>query len=138
MRDSRLGRAWLAIREDEIAAAAMGIPLMRTKMLAYAIGAFFGGVAGCFFAIYNSSTCPQDFTLNISIFVLCMVILGGMGNVWGVILGGAVLAYQLTGLNSIGKDLQRAFGTSITCPRTRSAIFGTADPDHDAGAGRRG
>ena len=58
LRDSRLGRAWVAIREDEIAAAAMGMPLMRTKTLAYAIGAFFGGVAGCFYAIYQSSIVP--------------------------------------------------------------------------------
>jgi branched-chain amino acid transport system permease protein len=56
LRDSRLGRAWVAIREDEIAAAAMGVPLMRTKTLAYAIGAFFGGAAGCFYAIFKSST----------------------------------------------------------------------------------
>jgi branched-chain amino acid transport system permease protein len=126
LRDSRLGRAWVAIREDEIAAAAMGIPLMRTKTLAYAIGAFFGGVAGCFFAIYKSSTFPQDFTLNISIFVLCMVILGGMGNVWGVMLGGAVLAYlNYQGLNSIGRTFNDTFGTSISVPTYSFGIFGT-------------
>jgi len=107
LRDSRLGRAWVAIREDEIAAAAMGIPLMRVKTLSYAIGAFFGGVAGCFFAIYKSSTFPSDFSLNISIFVLCMVILGGMGNVWGVMLGGAVLAYlNYQGLGAVGNSLK--------------------------------
>jgi branched-chain amino acid transport system permease protein len=106
LRDSRLGRAWVAIREDEIAAAAMGIPLMRTKTWAYAIGAFFGGMAGCFYAIEKSSTFPGDFSLNISIFVLCMVILGGMGNVWGVMLGGAVLAYlNYQGLAAAGKQL---------------------------------
>jgi branched-chain amino acid transport system permease protein len=125
LRDSRLGRAWVAIREDEIAAAAMGIPLMRTKTLAYAIGAFFGGMAGCFFAIYKSSTFPQDFTLNISIFVLCMVILGGMGNVWGVMLGGAVLAYlNYQGLNSIGKTFNDTFGTSVSVPTYSFGIFG--------------
>jgi branched-chain amino acid transport system permease protein len=105
LRDSRLGRAWIAIREDEIAAAAMGIALMRVKTLSYAIGAFFGGVAGCFFAIYKSSTFPGDFNLQISIFVLCMVILGGMGNVWGVMLGGAVLAYlNYQGLAAVGNS----------------------------------
>jgi len=104
LRDSRLGRAWVAIREDEIAAAAMGVPLMRTKTWAYAIGAFFGGMAGCFYAIQKSSTFPADFSLNISIFVLCMVILGGMGNVWGVMLGGVVLTYlNYQGLGAIGK-----------------------------------
>ncbi|MDX6451772.1 MAG: branched-chain amino acid transport system permease protein, partial [Gaiellaceae bacterium] len=81
LRDSRLGRAWIAIREDEDAASAMGIPLMRTKTYAYAIGAFFGGGAGCIFAFYKGATFPNDFYLNISIFILCMVILGGMGNV---------------------------------------------------------
>jgi branched-chain amino acid transport system permease protein len=106
LRDSRLGRAWVAIREDEIAAAAMGVPLMRTKTWAYAIGAFFGGLAGCFYAIEKNSTFPGDFSLNISIFVLCMVILGGMGNVWGVMLGAVVLTYlNYQGLAAIGKEL---------------------------------
>ncbi|MDX6533613.1 MAG: branched-chain amino acid transport system permease protein [Gaiellales bacterium] len=106
LRDSRLGRAWVAIREDEIAAAAMGIPLMRTKTWAYAIGAFFGGMAGSFYAMQKSSTFPADFQLNISIFVLCMVILGGMGNVWGVVLGGCALAYlNYQGLAAAGRQL---------------------------------
>src|SRR5690349_8356405 len=90
---SRLGRAWIAIREDETAAAAMGIPLMRTKTWAYASGAFFGGVAGAFYAVFKSSTFPGDFFFQISVFILCMVILGGMGNIWGVIVGAAFLAY---------------------------------------------
>jgi branched-chain amino acid transport system permease protein len=93
LRDSRLGRAWVAIREDETAAAAMGIPLMRTKTWAYASGAFFGGIAGAYFASFKSSTFPGDFFFNISVFILCMIILGGMGNIWGVIVGGAFLAY---------------------------------------------
>ncbi len=93
LRDSRLGRAWIAIREDEIAAAAMGIPLMRTKTWAYASGAFFGGVAGAFFASFKQGVFPDDFGFQISIFILCMVILGGMGNVWGVITGAALLTY---------------------------------------------
>jgi branched-chain amino acid transport system permease protein len=101
-----LGRAWVAIREDEIAAAAMGIPLMRTKTWAYASGAFFGGVAGAFFASFKSSTFPNDFSFNISAFILSMVILGGMGNVWGVIVGGAVLAYlNQEGLANIGSKI---------------------------------
>ena len=88
LRDSRLGRAWIAIREDETAAAAMGIPLMRTKTWAYAIGAFFGGVAGAYFASFKRGAFPSDFYFNISVFLLCMVILGGMGSVWGVVVGG--------------------------------------------------
>ena len=91
LRDSRLGRAWIAIREDETAAAAMGIPLMRTKTWAYAIGAFFGGVAGAFYASFQAGAFPADFYFNISVFLLCMVILGGMGSVWGVLLGGMIL-----------------------------------------------
>jgi branched-chain amino acid transport system permease protein len=90
---SRLGRAWIAIREDETAAAAMGIPLMKTKTWAYASGAFFGGVAGAYYAVFKSATFPGDFYFNISVFILCMVILGGMGNIWGVMVGGAFLAY---------------------------------------------
>jgi branched-chain amino acid transport system permease protein len=90
---SRLGRAWIAIREDETAAAAMGIPLMRTKTWAYASGAFFGGVAGAYYAVFRSATFPGDFYFNISVFILCMVILGGMGNIWGVVVGAAFLAY---------------------------------------------
>src|SRR6476646_7491931 len=91
--DSRLGRAWVAIREDETAASAMGVPLMRTKTWAYAAGAFFGGIAGAYYASFKSATFPGDFFFNISVFILCMVILGGMGNVWGVIVGAGFLAY---------------------------------------------
>jgi len=93
LRDSRLGRAWIAIREDETAAAAMGIPLMRTKTWAYASGAFFGGIAGAFFASIKTGVFPDDFFFNISVLILSMVILGGMGNVWGVIAGAAFLEY---------------------------------------------
>jgi branched-chain amino acid transport system permease protein len=93
LRDSRLGRAWIAIREDETAAAAMGVPLMRTKTWSYCIGAFIGGVAGAFFAFFVSSANPDSFAFNFSVFVLVMVILGGMGNVWGVMLGALFLSY---------------------------------------------
>jgi branched-chain amino acid transport system permease protein len=93
MRDSRLGRAWIAIREDEVAAAAMGIPLMRTKTWAYASGAFFGGIAGAWFGSYKQAVFPDDFYFGISIFILSMVILGGMGNVWGAVAGAAFLTY---------------------------------------------
>jgi branched-chain amino acid transport system permease protein len=93
LRDSRLGRAWIAIREDETAAAAMGIPLMRTKTWAYASGAFFGGIAGAWFATIKTGVFPDDFFFNISILILSMVILGGMGNVWGVIAGAGFLEY---------------------------------------------
>src|SRR5262249_45159102 len=87
------GRAWVAIREDETAAAAMGIPLMRTKTWAYASGAFFGGGAGAYYASFKSATFPGDFYFNISVFILSMVILRGMGNLQGRMVGAAFLAY---------------------------------------------
>jgi branched-chain amino acid transport system permease protein len=102
LRDSRLGRAWIAIREDETAAAAMGIPLMRTKTWAYACGAFFGGAAGTWFAAFNQGVFPDNFFFNLSVFILCMVILGGMGNVWGVIAGAGFLVWlDKEGLSNI-------------------------------------
>src|SRR6266567_3875372 len=111
LRDSRLGRAWIAIREDEIAAAAMGVPLMRTKTWAYATGAFFGGVAGAYYASYNGGAFPDEFFFNISVFILCMVILGGMGNIWGVIFGACFLEYlDREGLANIGSWLNGHFG----------------------------
>jgi branched-chain amino acid transport system permease protein len=115
LRDSKLGRAWIAIREDEIAAAAMGVPLMRTKTWSYATGAFFGGVAGAFFASFKSATFPSDFYFNISVFILCMVILGGIGNIPGVIFGACFLAYlNQEGLSNIGGWLNGHFGPGGT------------------------
>src|SRR5512132_4036721 len=103
LRDSRLGRAWVAIREDETAAGAMGIPLMRTKTWAYAIGAFFGGAAGAFIASFNAGAFPSQFSFNISVFLLCMVILGGMGSIWGVVVAGVILSWlNVEGLANIG------------------------------------
>jgi branched-chain amino acid transport system permease protein len=125
LRDSRLGRAWIAIREDETAAAAMGVPLMRTKTWAYATGAFFGGVAGAYFASFKSSTFPNDFNFNISAFILSMVILGGMGNVWGVIFGASFLAYlNQEGLANIGHSLNQTFGTHLDVPLYQFGIYG--------------
>jgi branched-chain amino acid transport system permease protein len=125
LRDSRLGRAWIAIREDETAAAAMGVPLMRTKTWAYAAGAFFGGIAGAYYASFKGAVFPDDFFFNISIFILCMVILGGMGNIWGVIVGGGFLAYlNQEGLGNIGAEINQTFGTNIDVPLYQFGIFG--------------
>jgi branched-chain amino acid transport system permease protein len=125
MRDSRLGRAWIAIREDEIAAAAMGVPLMRTKTWAYAMGAFFGGIAGAYYATVKSATFPGDFFFNISVFILCMVILGGMGNIWGVILGAAFLSYlDREGLANTGSWLNDNLHVHIDVPLYASGIYG--------------
>jgi branched-chain amino acid transport system permease protein len=125
IRGSKLGRAWIAIREDETAASAMGIPLMRTKTLAYAIGAFFGGVAGVFFAFFTSSANPDSFSLNFSVFVLVMVILGGMGNVWGVIVGAAFLAYlDQSGLATTGAWLNEHLSLKLDVPKYEFGIYG--------------
>jgi branched-chain amino acid transport system permease protein len=91
LRESRLGRAWIALREDEVAAASMGVPLVRTKLLAYAIGAALGGAAGAFLGSYNNAINSNQFQFSFSILVLSMIILGGLGSVWGVVIGGVVL-----------------------------------------------
>ena len=88
---SRIGRAWVAIREDELAAAAMGVPTVRMKLWAFAIGASTAGVAGVVQASRVNFVSPDGFTLLTSIFILSMVVLGGMGNVWGSIVGAAVI-----------------------------------------------
>jgi branched-chain amino acid transport system permease protein len=98
LRDSRLGRAWIAVREDEVAAASMGVPLVRVKLLAYATGAAFGGMAGAFLASYQNTVNADQFLFSFSIFVLAMVILGGLGSIWGVVLGAVVLSYINTSL----------------------------------------
>jgi len=98
LRDSRLGRAWIAVREDEVAAASMGVPLVRTKLLAYATGAAFGGMAGTLLASYQNTVNADQFIFSFSIFVLAMVILGGLGSIWGVVLGAVVLSYINTSL----------------------------------------
>ncbi len=124
LRDSKLGRAWVAIREDETAAAAMGVPLMRTKTWSYALGAFFGGIAGAFYASFKSGAFPSDFYFNISIFLLCMVILGGMGSVWGVLLGGMILGYlNVEGLATIGTKLNEG-GINFDPTKYQFGIYG--------------
>jgi branched-chain amino acid transport system permease protein len=93
LRDSRLGRAWIALREDEVAAASMGVPLVKTKLFAYGTGAAFGGIAGAFLASYLNTVNADQFQFAFSIFVLAMIILGGLGSIWGVVLGAVVLTF---------------------------------------------
>jgi branched-chain amino acid transport system permease protein len=93
LRDSRLGRAWVALREDEVAAVSMGIPLVRTKLLAYAVGAAFGGMSGAFFATYYQVINAGQFQFGFSILILAMVIVGGLGSIWGAVVGGLALGY---------------------------------------------
>ena len=91
LRDSRIGRAWMAIREDETAAAAMGVDRTRTKLLAFAIGAAFAGATGTFYVAKLQTATPEMFGFPVSVMILVMVVLGGMGSVWGVVLGAVVL-----------------------------------------------
>jgi branched-chain amino acid transport system permease protein len=96
LRDSRIGRAWIALRDDEGAAESAGIPIARTKLLAYATGASFGGLAGAFLASYLSVVNAGQFEFSFSIFVLSMIVLGGLGSIGGVVIG----AILLSALNS--------------------------------------
>ncbi|HWQ13097.1 MAG TPA: branched-chain amino acid ABC transporter permease [Roseiflexaceae bacterium] len=93
LRDSRLGRAWMAMREDELAAASMGIDIVNTKLTAFAMGATFSGFAGAFYGAYISAIFPSSFRFDVSVMLLCMVILGGLGNMTGVVLGGLIIQF---------------------------------------------
>jgi branched-chain amino acid transport system permease protein len=111
--NSRIGRAWIAIREDEIAAEAMGIDTFRLKLLAFVIGSAWAGLAGVFFAAKMAFVSPESFTFFESVMILCMVVLGGMGSIPGIILG----ALLLITLPEILRDFQDyrmlAFGTAL-------------------------
>lgn len=107
LKHSRLGRALVAIREDEVAARAMGINTRNVKLLAFALGASFGGVSGAMFAAFQGYISPESFTLNESIAVLSMVVLGGMGHVPGVVLGSVLLAALPDILRHLVEPLQR-------------------------------
>jgi branched-chain amino acid transport system permease protein len=128
LQDSRLGRAWMAIREDEIAAKAMGINTRNVKLLAFAMGASFGGVAGAMFSAFQGFVSPESFTLMESIVIVAMVVLGGMGHVPGVILG-AILLYAIPEvLRYVAKPVQEAlFGHEVVAPEAlRMLLFGLA------------
>ncbi|WP_198968887.1 ABC transporter permease subunit [Xylophilus sp. ASV27] len=92
LQDSRIGRAWMAIREDEIAAKAMGVNTRNMKLLAFAMGASFGGVAGAMFASFQGFVSPESFSLTESVMIVAMVVLGGLGHLPGVVLGALLLA----------------------------------------------
>ncbi|MBC7414500.1 MAG: ABC transporter ATP-binding protein [Herminiimonas sp.] len=128
LQDSRLGRAFVAIREDEIAAKAMGINTRNIKLLAFAMGASFGGVAGSMFAAFQGFVSPESFSLTESIAVLAMVVLGGMGHIPGVILGGAILAALPEVLRHTVEPVQQAiFGKIlIDAEVLRQLLYGLA------------
>jgi branched-chain amino acid transport system permease protein len=106
LQDSRIGRAWMAIREDEIAAKAMGINTRNMKLLAFGMGATFGGVAGAMFAGFQGFISPESFALQESIMIVAMVVLGGMGHLPGVVLGALLLAALPEVLRYVAGDLQ--------------------------------
>jgi branched-chain amino acid transport system permease protein len=91
LRDSRIGRAWMAIREDEIAAAAMGVNRVRFKLLAFAIGAAFAGATGTFYVAKLQTATPEMFMFPVSVMILVMIVFGGIGSVWGVVVGALIL-----------------------------------------------
>jgi branched-chain amino acid transport system permease protein len=128
LQDSRLGRAWVAIREDEVAAKAMGINTRNMKLLAFAMGASFGGVAGAMFAAFQGFVSPESFSLTESIAVLAMVVLGGMGHIPGVVLGGVILAALPEVLRHGVEPLQTAlFGqVLIEAEVLRQLLYGLA------------
>ncbi len=127
LENSRIGRAWVAIREDEMAAAASGINTRNIKLLAFAMGATFGGLSGGLFASFQGFVSPESFNLMESIMILAMIVLGGMGNIWGVVLGAILVTMIPEALRYTG-DLQRAlFGQVFIDPADlRMLLFGIA------------
>jgi branched-chain amino acid transport system permease protein len=134
LRDSRLGRAWMAMREDEIAASSMGIDLVKTKLSAFALGASFSGFGGALYASMLQYIGPDQFDFSISIMLLAMLILGGIGNIWGVLFGGLVLgAFNLIlvdsaggWLKSLSQMLHAPFIAQIDVGNSKLMIFGLA------------
>jgi branched-chain amino acid transport system permease protein len=128
LQNSRIGRAWEAIREDEVAARAMGINTRNMKLLAFAMGASFGGIAGGMFSAMQGFISPESFILVESIMVLSMVVLGGMGNVWGVIVGALLLSFAPEVLRYTVAPVQQAlFGRMLIEPEViRMLLFGFA------------
>jgi branched-chain amino acid transport system permease protein len=125
LRDSRTGRAWIALRDDERAAASAGVPIVRTKLLAYGTGAAAGGVSGAFLASYLSIVNPNQFTFSFSIFILAMAVLGGLGSICGVVTGAVVLS----GINhhllpKILYDVPSTLGLDFDLSQASSGVYG--------------
>jgi branched-chain amino acid transport system permease protein len=132
LRDSRIGRAWMAIREDEIAAAAMGVNRTQFKLLAFAIGAAFGGMTGVFYVAKLQTATPEMFGFPVSVMILVMVVFGGIGSVWGVVLGAFILQLlqswwleDLTGwINSFGSLVGSGWLQRVDLVPSIELIFG--------------
>jgi branched-chain amino acid transport system permease protein len=134
MYDSRLGRSWQAVREDELAAASMGIDLTRTKLWAFALGASFSGFAGSLFSSAFQYVHPSQFEFTLSVLILSAIILGGIGNVYGAVIGAVligsfdrILAERLTGpLNAFGEQIGNDWLASHNVGEDRYLVFGLA------------
>jgi branched-chain amino acid transport system permease protein len=125
LRDSRLGRAWIALREDEVAAVSMGIPLVKTKLMAYAIGGAFGGMSGVFLADFDQTVNASQFQFSFSIFVVSMVILGGIGSIPGAVLGALVISYiNYYLIPDVLNTLPHTFGLNFDLTDLSIGIYG--------------
>jgi branched-chain amino acid transport system permease protein len=125
LRDSRLGRAWIALREDEVAAASMGVPLVKTKLMAYATGAAFGGMGGAFLGSYLNTVNADQFEFSFSIFILAMIILGGIASIRGVVVGAVVLGLINTWLiPQVINNLPSKIGLNFDLTQLSYGIFG--------------
>ncbi|MFN3302826.1 MAG: branched-chain amino acid ABC transporter permease [Roseateles sp.] len=126
LEQSRIGRAWMAIREDEIAAKAMGINTRNLKLLAFGMGATFGGVAGAMFASFQGFVSPESFSLQESVMIVAMVVLGGIGHIPGVILGALMLAALPEVLRYVAGDIQQMTGGRIDASILRQLLVALA------------
>jgi branched-chain amino acid transport system permease protein len=124
LRTSRLGRAWMAIREDELAAAHMGINTTATKLSAFALGASFSGLAGCALASKLQLVSPDQFMFNVSVFVLAMLVLGGMGNIPGVIVGSLILSSLERFILPQTTNFMHGIGLNVDLTNSRFLIYG--------------
>ena len=125
LRDSRLGRAWVALREDEVAAVAMGVPAVKTKLLAYASGAAMGGIAGAFLGSFLNTVNASQFEFYVSILLLAMIILGGLGSIWGVVLGAITLTFINRWLiPDVLNDVPSKLGLEFDATQITFSIYG--------------
>jgi branched-chain amino acid transport system permease protein len=132
--NSRLGRTWTAVREDEIAASSMGVNLVRSKLWAFALGASFAGFAGSIFASYFQYVHPSNFEFLVSVTILSMVVVGGLGNIYGVVLGALllgffdrILAEEATNpLNRLGESINFDFLAHHDLTQDKFLVFGLA------------
>ena len=125
LRDSRLGRAWIALREDEVAAVSMGVPAVKTKLLAYGTGAAFGGMSGAFLGSFNNTVNADQFQFYFSILILGMVILGGLGSIWGVVIGAITLTFiNFWLIPDVLNDVPQKLGLDFDATQLSFGIYG--------------